>query len=145
MDAIRLRPQMHWTAVIEWAVAASFLIATVAVAILFLAQLRPMPSLAPRRRLSLQSTPFRPPCPHDRSPCRCCRSSMGRKSGSGKPHQPWRCASAAPQRVAARKSIAAASVERLTRFYEYSGSRFVVVFEPFERNGEARVSAIYVP
>jgi hypothetical protein len=35
--------------------------------------------------------------------------------------------------------------ERLTRFYEYAGSRFIVVFEPFERNGEARVAAIYLP
>jgi hypothetical protein len=35
--------------------------------------------------------------------------------------------------------------ERLTRFYEYSGSRFILVFEPFERNGEARVAAIYLP
>ena len=35
--------------------------------------------------------------------------------------------------------------ERLTRFYESSGARFVLVFEPFERNGEARVSAIYLP
>ena len=26
--------------------------------------------------------------------------------------------------------------ERLTRFYEYAGSRFILVFEPFERNGE---------
>ena len=35
--------------------------------------------------------------------------------------------------------------ERLTRFYEYSGSRFILVFEPFERNGEVRVAAIYLP
>ena len=35
--------------------------------------------------------------------------------------------------------------ERLTRFYEYAGSRFIVVFEPFERNGEARIAAIYLP
>jgi hypothetical protein len=35
--------------------------------------------------------------------------------------------------------------ERLTRFYEYAGSRFILVFEPFERNGEARVAAIYLP
>ena len=26
--------------------------------------------------------------------------------------------------------------ERLTRFYEYAGARFILVFEPFERNGE---------
>ena len=35
--------------------------------------------------------------------------------------------------------------ERLTRFYEYAGTRFIVVFEPFERDGEARVAAIYLP
>ena len=35
--------------------------------------------------------------------------------------------------------------ERLTRFYEYAGSRFILVFEPFERNGEPRVAAIYLP
>jgi hypothetical protein len=35
--------------------------------------------------------------------------------------------------------------ERLTRFYEYAGSKFILVFEPFERNGEARVAAIYLP
>jgi hypothetical protein len=34
--------------------------------------------------------------------------------------------------------------ERLTRFYEYSGSRFILVFEPFEQDGEARLAAIYV-
>ena len=35
--------------------------------------------------------------------------------------------------------------ERLTRFYEYAGARFILVFEPFERNGEMRVAAIYLP
>ncbi len=34
--------------------------------------------------------------------------------------------------------------ERLTRFYEYAGTRFILVFEPFERNGESRVAAIYL-
>jgi hypothetical protein len=35
--------------------------------------------------------------------------------------------------------------ERLTRFYEYAGFRFIVVYEPFERNGEQRIAAIYLP
>jgi hypothetical protein len=35
--------------------------------------------------------------------------------------------------------------ERLTRFYEYAGLRFILVFEPFERRGEPRVAAIYLP
>ncbi len=35
--------------------------------------------------------------------------------------------------------------ERLTRFYEYAGFRFILVYEPFERNGDPRVAAIYLP
>jgi hypothetical protein len=35
--------------------------------------------------------------------------------------------------------------QRLTRFYEYAGFRFIVVYEPFERNGPPRVGAIYLP
>ena len=34
--------------------------------------------------------------------------------------------------------------ERLTRFYEYSGSRFILVFEPLEQAGESKLAAIYV-
>ncbi len=34
--------------------------------------------------------------------------------------------------------------ERLTRFYEIKGTRFVLVFEPFEENGEPKVAAIYL-
>jgi hypothetical protein len=34
--------------------------------------------------------------------------------------------------------------DRLTRFYEHGGTRFVLVFEPFERNGAMRVAGIYL-
>jgi hypothetical protein len=34
--------------------------------------------------------------------------------------------------------------ERLIRFYEHAGSRFVLVFEPFEPDAEPRVAAIYL-
>lgn len=34
--------------------------------------------------------------------------------------------------------------ERLTRFYARGGTRFVVVFEPFERGSPRRVAAIYL-
>ena len=33
---------------------------------------------------------------------------------------------------------------RVTRFYEHGGTRFVLVFEPFERGGTERVAAIYL-
>jgi hypothetical protein len=34
--------------------------------------------------------------------------------------------------------------ERLTRFYEYAGSRFILVFERVERQGDVKVAAIYL-
>ena len=34
--------------------------------------------------------------------------------------------------------------ERLTRSYEYAGTQFVLVFEPFEDRGEPRVAAIFL-
>ena len=34
--------------------------------------------------------------------------------------------------------------ERLTRFYEHQGTRFVLVFEPLEPHGEPKVAAIYL-
>ena len=38
----------------------------------------------------------------------------------------------------------AANGERLTRFYEHAGSRFALVFEPFEPDAEPRIAAIYL-
>jgi hypothetical protein len=35
--------------------------------------------------------------------------------------------------------------ERVTRFYDRQGTRFIVVLEPFERDGALRVAAIYLP
>lgn len=34
--------------------------------------------------------------------------------------------------------------ERLTRFYEYAGSRFILVFERLEREGDVKIAAIYL-
>jgi len=34
--------------------------------------------------------------------------------------------------------------DRLTRFYEHQGTRFVLVFEPLERDGVPKVAAIYL-
>jgi hypothetical protein len=34
--------------------------------------------------------------------------------------------------------------ERLTRFYEHAGTRFILVFERLERKEDARIAAIYL-
>ena len=145
MDATRMRTALRLGPVVEWLVAAAFLIATLAVGSLIVRGLRApapvraaqpsrpvvtsIPSAIPARAVSVPVLPFL----------------------DGKEIRVGETASA----VAARLGRAAESGrqevdrgnlgERLTRFYEYGGSRFIVVFEPFERNGEPRVIGIYLP
>jgi len=146
MDALRVRPHLRLTAVLEWVVAALFLLATVAVGVMILAELRPIqsahatplaarpivssvPPAVPARAVSVPLLPF-----VDGKEVRvgetvsAVAARLGRAAESG------------------RQEVDRGSLgERLTRFYEYSGSRFILVFEPFERNGEVRVAAIYLP
>ena len=50
------------------------------------------------------------------------------------------------QTAAGRQAVDRGALgERITRFYEHEGTSFVVVFEPFERAGQLRVAAIYLP
>jgi len=148
MDAVRLRPRFRLAPVVEWLVAASFLAATIGVGVMILAELRPdpvpaaagavnptdavvasIPPAVPQRAVSVPILPFL-----DGKDVRvgetfsAVAGRLGRAAESG------------------RQEVDRGSLgERLTRFYEYAGSRFILVFEPFERNGEARVAAIYLP
>ena len=146
MDALHVRPRFRLAPVFEWVVAALFLIATLAVGSMILRELSPsqpvrgpapaarplvasIPAAVPQRAVSVPLLPFL-----DGKEIRIGESvsavaaRLGRAAESG------------------RQEIDRGSLgERLTRFYEYAGSRFILVFEPFERNGEARVAAIYLP
>jgi hypothetical protein len=131
--------------VFEWVVAVLFLGATVLVGSMILRELRPAPQVrvaqaarplvtsipgaVPARAVSVPVLPFL-----DGKEIRigetvsAVAARLGRAAESG------------------RQEVDRGSLgERLTRFYEYAGSRFILVFEPFERNGEARVAAIYLP
>ena len=145
MDALRMRTAFRFGPVVEWLVAAAFLFATVAVASLIVQELRApaptrpaaaprplvtsVPSAVPARAVSVPVLPFL-----DGKEIRvgetaaAVASRLGRAAESG------------------RQDVDRATLgERLTRFYEYGGTRFIVVFEPFEHNGEPRVSGIYLP
>jgi hypothetical protein len=146
MDALHVRPRFRLAPVFEWVVAALFLIATLAVGSMILRELSPsqpvrgtvpaarplvasIPAAVPQRAVSVPLLPFL-----DGKEIRIGESvstvaaRLGRAAEIG------------------RQEIDRGSLgERLTRFYEYAGSRFILVFEPFERNGEARVAAIYLP
>ena len=145
MDAIRSHNGFRFGPVVEWLIAAAFLCATVAVGSLIFRELRTpvaprtvqpsrplvssIPAAIPARAVSVPVLPF-----VDGKEVRIGETAavvaarLGRAAESG------------------RQEIDRGSLgERLTRFYEYAGSRFILVFEPFERNGEPRVAAIYLP
>lgn len=140
MDALRLR----LASALEWIVAAAFLAATVAVASLILHDIRattvraaaaPAPAISavpPSVPLGAVSVPVL-------------------TFGDGQAIRVGDTASAVSDRLGRTADTGREEVDRgrlgqrLTRFYEYSGFRFVVVYEPFERNGAPRISAIYLP
>jgi hypothetical protein len=141
MDAVRYR----LASAFEWGVAAAFLTATLAVASLILLGVRvpsaraaapaaavavaAIPASVPEGAVSVPVLPF-----GDGTEIRVgdttavVTARLGRAAGSG------------------REEVDGGRLgRRLTRFYEYGGFRFIAVYEPFERNGEPRVSAIYLP
>jgi|tagenome__1003787_1003787.scaffolds.fasta_scaffold20000699_1 hypothetical protein len=144
MDALRIR----LASALEWLVAAAFLIATLAVVSLILHDMRgtsiraagaspasatvvvaPIPATVPLGAVSVPVLTFA----DERSirvgdTAAIVATRVGRGADTG------------------REEVDAGRLgQRLTRFYEYSGFRFVVVYEPFERGGTPRISAIYLP
>ena len=141
MDALRRR----LASAFEWGVAAAFLAATLAVASLIFQGVRGpavrvaaaempvavalVPAAVPAGSVSVPVLPFQ-----DGKEVRvgdtdaAVTSRLGRAAESGR-----------------EESDRGRLGPRLTRFYEYAGFRFIVVYEPFERNGEPRVAAIYLP
>lgn len=147
MDALRVRPRFRLAPVLEWFVAALFLFATFAVGSMILSGLRP--AAAPASRAAPTARPLVASIPAA-VPARAVSVPV-LPFIDGKEVRVGETISA----VAARLGRAAESGrqeldrgkfgERLTRFYDYAGSRFILVFEPFEQNGEARVAGIYLP
>lgn len=146
MDTVRVSTRFRLAPLVEWLVAVAFLCATIAVASLVVRELRgpiqvqveaavarplvaSIPPAVPARAVSVPVLPFL-----DGKEIRVGETAatvvarLGRAAESG------------------RQEVDRGTLgERLTRFYEYGGSRFILVFEAFERDGEARVAAIYLP
>jgi hypothetical protein len=146
MSTVRVAGRFQLKPLVEWLIAAAFLSATIAVASLVVRELqgpaqvsaevpvaRPLvastPPAVPARAVSVPVLPFL-----DGKEIRVGETAtavaarLGRAAESG------------------RQEIDRGTLgERLTRFYEYAGTKFILVFEAFEKNGEARVAAIYLP
>ena len=131
---------------VEWIIAAGFLVATIMVGSLIVRELR---TATPAAALTRPSTRTPAVLPAANVPARAISvpvlvlvdgkeirvgdsidrvaSLVGRSSELGPP-------------VAERGPIG----DRQTRFYEHGGTRFVLVFEPFEAKGQPRVAGIYL-
>jgi hypothetical protein len=145
MDARRVRSQIRLTAVLEWAVAAVFLTATVGVATMIMGELNPVQVVraTPPARPLVTTVPEAVPAGAVSVPMLPFLDGKDVRIGETVSTVAARLGRAAEN---GRQEVDRGSLgERLTRFYEYAGSRFILVFEPFERNGEARVAAIYLP
>jgi hypothetical protein len=132
---------------VEWAIAVAFLAATVAVGSLIVREMRaapavsapttqattsvpaPLPASVPERAVSIPALPL----------ANGAEIKLG-QSLTAVSRQLGRAAESGRQEV-----DRGALGERLTRFYEHEGVKFILVFEPFEKNGEPRVAGIYLP
>ena len=145
MDALHVRPRFRFAPVFEWIVAASFLVATVLVGSMILHELRPAPNpqFTPAARPIVASVPAAVPSGAVSVPVLPFLDGKEVRVGETVTMVASRLGRAAES---GRQEVDRGSLgERLTRFYEYGGSRFILVFEPFEHNGEQRVAAIYLP
>jgi hypothetical protein len=141
MDALRVR----LGSIVEWAVAAAFLAATFGVGSLVFRELkvsRIQPSV-PAAQSAVAGTPSAVPAGAVLVPVLPFQDGKEIRVGDTASAIAVRLGRAAES---GRQEVDRGRLgERLTRFYEYAGFRFILVFEPFERNGEPRVAAIYLP
>ena len=141
MDALRVRVG----SVLEWAVAATFFAATLAVASLILRDVRG-PAVQPAAHASavtINDIPSSVPTNAVSLPMLALANGATVRVGDSVTSV---SATLGPAAETGREQADQGRLGvRLTRFYDYGGFRFVLVYEPFERNGERRVSAIYLP
>lgn len=144
MDALGARARLRLAAFLEWAVAAAFLTASIAVASLIVHELRATPKVAAEGAgvPVVVSVPVAVPEGAISVPVLALPDGTELKLGvsvAAVSSRLGRSAESGRQEVDRGRFG-----DRLTRFYEVNGSRFILVFEPAERNGEALLSGIYV-
>jgi outer membrane receptor protein involved in Fe transport len=142
MDVVRARVG----SAVEWVVAAVFLLATLAVGSLVLRELRAAASATPSATLSAAVTATAPP------------AHIPEKAVSVPllilaPEKEIRVGDTAARVAAVLGREAETGVqqsdigplgERTTRFYDFSGTRFALVYESPEKGGAHKVTAIYL-
>jgi hypothetical protein len=142
MEATRIRVRL--APALEWFVAAVFLLATLGVASLIVRELRTAP--ASPTPVAAAAMPAALPVA---VPARAISVPVlllidGRQVRVGDTVEQVAKTLGRAAEVGTQVVDRGALGERLTRFYEHQGTRFLLVFEPFERRGALRVAAIYL-
>jgi hypothetical protein len=138
MDAIRTRS----APAIEWCVAAAFLLATLTVGSLIVRELRTVRTLSAAAEVEAGPAPSRIPAGAVSVPALLLLD--------GKQIQVGQMAGDAARLLTGAREVEpalrdrGALGDRVTRFYEYGGTAFILVLEPFERGGALRVAEIYL-
>jgi len=141
MEATRAR----FGSAIEWALAAAFIVAAIAVGSMVLREMRTVDAVTSAIALEPQAAAVVPAGVPARAVSVPVLLLPGKKEvrvGDG--------VSAIAARLGRDAEVGSQVVEqarfgeRLTRFYEQQGTRFVLVFEPLEAGGEPKVAAIYL-
>lgn len=142
MEATPVRARLG--SALEWLVAAIFLVATVGVASLIVRELRTAPRAVTPVAQELQSSAVPSAVPARAISVPVLLLLDGREVRLGDTVERVAGALGRSAEVGTQMVDRGALGERLTRFYEHNGTRFVLVFEPFERNGTLRVAGIYL-
>ena len=140
MEATPVRARLG--SALEWLIAAAFLLATVAVATLIVRELRTTPRAAAAPEPAASTMPAGVPTRAISVPVLLLLDGKEVRVGQSVDEVARMLGRAAE--VGRQLADRGALGERLTRFYDHNGTRFVLVFEPFERNGVLRVAGIYL-
>jgi hypothetical protein len=139
MEATRVRAHLAPTG--EWLVATVFLLATIGVSALILQELR-TPAL-PAMPAEVESAEV----PASIPPQAVSVSSLLLMNGTVLHVGDTETQIASELQAAALEGSAedrGSIGRRITRAYQFQGTRFLLVFEPFERQGELRIAGIYI-
>jgi hypothetical protein len=138
MDATR--PRLG--PVLEWLIAAAFLLATLAVGSLIVQELRAARAVAVTPAPELSALPPTIPARAISVPVLLLLDGKQLRLGDTLEQVSGLLGRAAEL---GKQDVSRAGLgERLTRHYDHAGTRFILVFEPFEQNGRPRIAGIYI-
>jgi len=142
MEAARVRVRLE--PALEWLVAAVFLIATLGVASLIVRELRSAPAAVTPTAAAPLPAALPAAVPERAISVPVLLLIDGGQVRVGDTVEQVARVLGRSAEVGRQVVDRGALGERLTRYYEHQGTRFLLVFEPFERKGILRVAAIYL-